>query len=401
MTNLFWPGDQRAGELMSDKAFLESMIAVEQAWLDGLIEARIAPADARADLLLSLDDCDTETIAVGADRDGNPVIGLVALLRAHNPPPTARWIHRGLTSQDTIDTALMLCLREVLVRVCDELACQIRILIRLVDTHRDAPALARTLTQPALPTTVGLKVAHWLDGLVDAAKLVSNLRTTLPVQVGGAAGTLAAVTELAGSVDRALDLGKWLATTLRLAATPPWHTTRGTATRVGDALVTCCDAWAHIAADVATGARAEIGEIFEGHGGTSSTMPHKRNPVCSILIRRTALTTGPLGTTLHAAAAASVDERSDGGWHAEWVTLQALGRRTVVAAAHASELVSGLRLDVKRAMANLAAANGLLAEQQQMAELTCRPAIPGYLGATSRLIDSTLKQARDYLKDTP
>ena len=102
----------------------------------------------------------------------------------------------------------------------------------------------------------------------------------------------------------------------------------------------CCDAWGHIAADVATGSRPEIGEFAEGSGGGSSTMPHKNNPVRSVLIRRAALTAGPLGATLHAASAASVDERSDGAWHAEWATLRTLARRTVVAAVHTSDLVS-------------------------------------------------------------
>ena len=139
--------------------------------------------------------------------------------------------------------------------------------------------------------------------------------------------------------------------------------------------------------------------MAEGRGGGSSTMPHKNNPVLSVLIRRAALTAPPLAATLHAASAASVDERSDGGWHAEWATLRTLTRRTVVAAAQTTELLAGLVIDTERAAANLAAAGDLLAEQRSMTELTGRAALPGYTGATDHLIDAALQRARHHLKE--
>ena len=401
MTDLFWPGDHLAGDLMSNGAFLSAMVAVERAWLDGLVDAGIAPREARADLTDLLADGDAETIARAADADGNPVSGLIPMLRERSAEPTARWLHRGLTSQDVVDTALMLCTRDVLIRIGDEFATQVRALSELAEIHRDTPALARTLTQAALPSTLGAKFARWLTGVLDAAEPIAGLMASLPVQIGGAVGTLAAATELTGSVDGAIALSDGLAATLRLAPTPPWQTTRSEVTRIGDALVSCCDAWGHIAADVATGSRPEIGELAEGHGGGSSTMPHKNNPVRSVLIRRAALTAGPLGGILHTAAGATVDERSDGAWHAEWATLRTLARHTVVAAAHTSGLVSGLRVDSARASANLAAAEDLLSEQRAMTELTGRAALPGYTGATDRLIDSTLDRARRFVKDTP
>jgi 3-carboxy-cis,cis-muconate cycloisomerase len=399
MTDLFWPGDELAGDLMSDAAFLAAMVAVEQAWLDGLVAAGIAPQEARAELAGLVADGDVESIARGADVDGNPVSGLVALMRERSAAPTARWLHRGLTSQDVVDTGLMLCVRDVLSRIGDEFVTQVGALAELTERRRNTPALARTLTQAALPSTLGAKFARWLTGVLDAAEPLSGLLPSLPVQVGGAVGTLAAATELTGSVDGAIALSDALAASLRLAPAPPWHTTRSQITRIGDALVSCCDAWGHIAADVATGSRSEIGELAEGRGGGSSTMPHKNNPVRSVLIRRAALTAGPLGATLHAAASTSVDERSDGAWHAEWATLRTLARHTVVAAAHASELVSGLRVDEARAAANLAAADGLLSEQRAMTELTGRAALPSYAGATDRLIDSTLNRARRFVKE--
>jgi 3-carboxy-cis,cis-muconate cycloisomerase len=399
VTDLFWPGDHLAGGLMSDATFLAAMVAVEQAWLDALVEAGIAPRDARANLAEVVTDGDAETIAIRADVDGSPVSALVALIRERSKSSTARWLHRGLTSQDVVDTALMLCGRDVLIRIGEEFGTQVRVLSEIAERHRHTPALARTLTQAALPSTLGAKIARWLIGVLDAAEPLTGLVPSLPAQVGGAVGTLAAATELAGSVDGAIALSDALAASLRLAPAPPWHTTRSEVTRLGDALVSCCDAWGHIASDVATGSRPEVGELAEGSGGNSSTMPHKNNPVRSVLIRRAALTAGALSATLHAAAATSVDERSDGAWHAEWATLRTLARHAVVSAAHTSELVSGLRVNEDRVSANLETAVGLLAEQRSMTELTGRAALSDYTGAADRLIESALSRARRYLKE--
>jgi 3-carboxy-cis,cis-muconate cycloisomerase len=398
MTDLFWPGDHRAGEIFSNAAFLAATVSVENAWLGVLVDAGIAPAAARADLTAAISADDTEVVAVGAEADGNPVIALLALLRDRTGGQTARWLHSGLTSQDVIDTALMLCFRDALAHVRGEISTQIRTLVDLAETLHSAPMLARTLTQPALPSTLGMKIANWLSGVMDAADTVAAL-PALPVQAGGAAGTLAATTELTGSAADAVTLSGRLAAALGLADATPWHSTRSVITRAGDALVTCGDAWAHIAADIETGSRSEIGEMAEGRGGGSSTMPHKSNPVLSVLIRRAALTTPSLAATLHAASAASVDERSDGGWHAEWATLRTLARCTVVAAAQTTELLSGLVIHTDRAAANLAAAGDLLAEQRSMVELTGRAARSGYTGATDHLIDAALQRARHHLKE--
>ncbi|WP_101949073.1 3-carboxy-cis,cis-muconate cycloisomerase [Mycobacterium sp. 3519A] len=398
MTDLYWPGDHRAGSLFTDSALLMALVSVESAWLAALVDAGVAPAAARADLTAVVSAGDAETIAVAAEADGNPVPGLLAVLRQRTGGEPARWLHRGLTSQDVIDTALMLCTRDTLSAVHREIVSQIGTLITLTERHQRDPMVARTLTQPALPSTVGMKIANWLSAVLDAADTVAAL-PPLPAQAGGAAGTLAATTELTGSPADAVSLSTRLAAALDLAYTGPWHTTRSVLTRIGDALVTCCDAWGHIAADIATGSRHEIGELAEGSGGGSSTMPHKSNPVLSILVRRAALAAPALAATLHTAAAASVDERSDGAWHTEWATMRTLARRTAVAAAHTTELLEGLRIDTDRAAANLRAAGDLRAEQRSMSELTGRPALSNYTGAADFLIDATLQRARQHLKE--
>jgi 3-carboxy-cis,cis-muconate cycloisomerase len=398
MTDLFWPGDHRAGDLMSDAAFLTAMAEVENAWLGVLVDAGVAPVEARADLTSLVSSADTEAIAAAAEADGNPVIGLIGLLRERTGGDTARWLHRGLTSQDVIDTAVMMCLRDVLSRIRIEIEVQVRTLSALAETHQHDPMLARTLTQPALPSTVGMKMATWLSGVLDAADTVAAL-PALVVQAGGAAGTMAAAGELTGSPGDAMALSDALADALTLAYAAPWHTTRSAITRIGDTLVTCCDAWGHIAADVAMASRAEVGEMTEGRGGGSSTMPHKNNPVLSILIRRASICAPALAATLHTASASSVDERADGGWHAEWATLRTLARRAVVAATQTSELVGWLRIDSQRAAENLAAAGDLLAEQRTMAELTGRAALLDYTGATDFLIDAAVQRAHHHLKE--
>ncbi|MBU8807364.1 3-carboxy-cis,cis-muconate cycloisomerase [Mycolicibacterium goodii] len=397
MTDLFWPGDGRAVGLMSDEAFLTAMVAVENAWLRVLVDTGVAPAEAAADLTKMVSSTDVEAIAAGAECDGNPVIGLVRLLRERTGDSTGRWLHRGLTSQDVVDSALMLCVQEALFAIRSEITTQVNTLIELTHAHRDIPMVARTLTQPALPTTVGAKLATWLSGVLDAADAVTTL--TLPVQAGGAAGTLAAITELTGSPNQAFAVSAALAASLGLSSAMPWHTTRSVITRTGDALVGCCDAWGRIANDVAIGARPEIGELAEGRGGSSSSMPHKNNPVLSVLIRRAALVAPHLGATLHTASAAGVDERSDGGWHTEWATLRTLTRRTAVAAAHTTELLAGLTIDTERTALNLRAAGDLLGEQRTVSELTGRPTRPGYIGCALQITDAALQRARQYLKE--
>jgi 3-carboxy-cis,cis-muconate cycloisomerase len=291
----------------------------------------------------------------------------------------------------------MLCLNDALSALRVQLTSQVSILAAMAETHQ-MPLLTRTLTQPALPATVGMKLAVWLAGVLDAGDAVTAL-PALPVQVGGAAGTLAATTELTRSVTSAVALAERLASALGLTAARPWHTTRSVITQIGDALVTCCDAWGHVANDVAMGSRAEIGEFGECRGGGSSTMPHKKNPVLSVLIRRAALTAPSLAAALHAASAASVDERADGGWHAEWSTVHTLVRRTIVAGSQTSDLLAGLRIDSQRASANLAAAGDVLSEQRVMAELVGRTPLPDYTGATDYLVDAVLQRARLYLKE--
>lgn len=407
MTNLLWPGDHRGGRLLTDSAICHAMVDVEIAWLQALADNGVIPSGAaNCDLQTLIGDTDLDVIAEAADAGANPVIPLVALLRQRAPEPTGRWIHRGLTSQDVLDTAMMLTLRDAMTRLHSDLTTQLRRLTDLARIHRGTAMLARTLTQPAIPTTFGVKIAAWLTGVCDAADAVDQVHT--PVQIGGAAGTLAAATEMSALVlgpdhatEVAIQLADHAADALGLDRRLPWHTSRAPITAIGNALVGCTDAWGRIAADVVTLARPEVGELAEaaepGRGG-SSTMPDKSNPVLSVLLRRAALTAPPLAATLHTAAALTNDERADGAWHAEWDTLRILGRRTLVAASHATDLLAGLRIHPDRMAANLAAVD-VSGEQRAIASSVGKSPTSTYLGTTDAFIDRSVARVAHRLED--
>jgi 3-carboxy-cis,cis-muconate cycloisomerase len=320
MGELFWPGDDRAGELFTEQAFLDAMVTVEAAWVGVELEVPTGPLETEA--------------------GGNPVIALVDALREAHPGVD---VHTGLTSQDVLDTALVLLLREAVGVVRRHLAGACAAIDRLAEAHGDQAMTGRTLTQPARPITFADKLRTWRAGLAAADEDLAAL--VLPVQVGGPVG-----------LQQDPRLAALLAERLGLADAPSWHTMRRPVTRAADALVAATDGCGRVARDVLELSRPELGELSEGRGGGSSSMPHKANPVLSVLVRRAALTTPQLAATLHLAAAEQVDERADGAWHAEWDTLRILARRTAVAASQTATLLDELCVHPERMAANLAAA---------------------------------------------
>ncbi|MET9231659.1 lyase family protein [Lentzea sp. NPDC003310] len=363
------PGAHRAAGLVDDDALVRAMLEVEVAWA-GVLGSPLSLGD----WVPSLDPAEVEAA-------GNPVLPLVSALRSK----VSTTVHTGLTSQDVLDTALMLLARAALARVTADLGRVADALARLAEQHRSSVMAGRTLTQHAVPITFGLKAARWLVGVLDALDELDAL--VLPVQCGGAAGTLSRVADpVASAAAFAAELGLvWPGT--------PWHTYRAPVTRLGDAVVRCCDALGVMAADLLTLGRPEIGEVREGFvagRGGSSTMPHKQNPVLSVLVNSAALRAPGLGAQLHLCAARAVDERPDGAWHAEWPALRALLELAVVAASQAAELVEGLevRADVMERRARAAAAD-LLAERGGGTD-------PGsYLGAAGTFVDVALTRWRE------
>ena len=355
-------------DVVADRLFLDALVRAEAALIGAYVDIELAPPELD-DVLDSVSRFDPAEVAQAAVAGGNPVIPMVSRLKDAVPPDARVWVHRGATSQDIWDTAMMIVAQRATEQVRSSLTRAARGLRQLAAAHRDDLAVARTLTQHAVPTTIGLRVATWARALERAATRLGDL--AFPAQLGGAGGTLASFVEIAGSVDAAQRL---VAAYSRRAdlATPeaPWHVTRWPVTELGDSLVQAVDAAGKLATDVATLSRTEIGEVAEGTGGGSSAMPQKQNPAESVLIRSAALRAPQLGATLHLAAALAGDERPDGAWHAEWPTLRELLRLALGASWHASSLAEHLRIDVGAARDNLELTGGLVLSERLSLVLT-------------------------------
>jgi 3-carboxy-cis,cis-muconate cycloisomerase len=324
-----WAGS-RAESLTSDRALLDALVRSEGSLLRALVEVGIAPA-----VCLESVSMDPRQLALEAVADGNPVVPLVRHLRAAAGPEVAKWIHRGATSQDILDTAMMLVATDVLQLVAEDLGATVDALAVLVDRYRGVPVVARTLGQQALPTSLGLRLAGWLAGLRDALHAIQSVRP-LPASLGGPVGT--------GYLYGADGPAVLEAFAERLALAAPalsWHTRRGAVLGLANGLVMVGAACGKIAADVLVMSQTEIGEVRESTGGASSSMAHKSNPVRSILIASAARQLPALASVLGVSAVAE-QERPAGSWHAEWEPLRAMLRLAGGAAALTRELVGGL-----------------------------------------------------------
>jgi 3-carboxy-cis,cis-muconate cycloisomerase len=366
---------------VTDAAVLGALVAAEVALTRAWSAVGVAPDAAAAAVSDALGwagagvGCDTGWLSRGAVvtasvAGGNPVIPLVGRLKDHVPVDARIWVHRGATSQDILDSALMLVARRAGRDVLATLrATEVR-LAGFAVVHRDHVVAARTLTQHAVPTTVGARAAGWLRGITRARVRLGAAVNALPAQLGGAGGTLASFVEIGGA-DAAAALPAAYAAEIGLAVPDaPWHVNRWPVTELGDALVQAVDAVGKIAADVATLSRTEIGELAEGTGGGSSAMPQKQNPAASVLIRSAALRAPNLAATLHLASAFAADERPDGAWHAEWPTLRELLRLALGATGTAANMVEGLRVDEAAGARDLALTEGLIVAERLSIVLT-------------------------------
>ncbi|MFD6433262.1 3-carboxy-cis,cis-muconate cycloisomerase [Streptomyces venezuelae] len=375
MSGLFAPGSvgSPAADATSDRAFLEALLAAESALVRARAAVGLAPQDVAAavtDVAADVGLFDAEDIASRAREGGNPVIPLVAALTSAVPAEAAAHVHRGATSQDILDSALMLLSARALDLILADLARTERALAHLAAAHRDTVMPGRTLTQHAVPTTFGLKAAGWRSLVLDARDRLIDVRASLPAQLGGAAGTLASF-RTEGELGRGGEaLLSAFASELALCAPIlPWHTLRTPVADLASALVLTAGAHGKMAADVLTLSRTEIAELSEGEGGGSSAMPHKANPVRSTLIAAAARRAPGLAATLHASLVAE-DERPAGAWHAEWEPLRDLLRLTGGAARDGAELVAGLRVHPDAMRENLALTGGSITSERVAALLT-------------------------------
>lgn len=325
--------------------------------------AKAIAASCRAELL------DGELLAGAAAPAGNLAIPLVAQLTAlvaRDDADASRYVHWGATSQDVVDTGLMLQLRGAVDVIQDELARLADVLAGLAREHRRTPVAARTWMQHALPTAFGLRVAGWLDAVGrHRDRLAEAARRCLVLQFGGAAGTLAALE------DKGLEVAEWLARELKLGLPDlPWHTHRDRMAELATVLGLCAGTLGKIARDISLAAQSEVAELNEPAGqgrGGSSTLPHKRNPVTAAVVLAAATRIPGLVATL-LTAMGQEQERGLGGWHAEWEALPEIVGLVGGALHHLTETMAGLEVDTARMRENLDATRGLIyAEAVQMA----------------------------------
>ncbi|MGC9667560.1 3-carboxy-cis,cis-muconate cycloisomerase [Planosporangium sp. 12N6] len=356
-----------------DAAFLQAMLDAEAALTRAQAALGLAPASAAAAVgaaAAAADAYDLAGLAARARAGGNAVIPLVADLTAAvdaRDPDAAGYVHRGATSQDILDTAMMLVARRTLAPVLADLGRTATALAGLASAHRDTPMPGRTLTQHAVPTTFGLKAAGWRSLVLDAHDRLHAVRRSLPAQLGGAAGTLAAFGEFGGDGLRLLS--EYARQTGLAEPTLPWHALRTPVADLAAALAFTAGALGKLAADVLVLSRTEIGEVAEGAGGGSSAMPHKSNPVRATLIAAAARQVPALAAVLFGSVVAE-DERPSGAWHAEWQTLREALRLTGGAAREAADLAEGLRVRPDRMRAHLDLTGGLIVSERLSAALT-------------------------------
>jgi 3-carboxy-cis,cis-muconate cycloisomerase len=355
-----------------DHAVLQAMLRVELALMRALETCNLAPGQAADQLQASIKTTgfDLAALGAGAGEQGTPVPALLSVLRERLPEPARSHLHAGATSQDIVDSALMLVARDALTIVLADLERAIAACSGLVRGHGDSLMTGRTLLQAALPSTFGLTAAGWLVGLQETRNEMLAVRERgLAAQLGGAVGTLAAYG------DRGLEVAAAFAAELQLPAPVlPWHTIRTRPARLAAALGVASGVLGKLARDVVLLAQSEVGECAEGGGGErggSSTMPHKRNPVAAIAVLAcVAQTPGLVASVL--SAMVQEHQRGAGSWQAEWQPLLRLLTLTGSAAHATAELLEGLQVDPARMRANLGAAGTALMTESVVGALAAR-----------------------------
>lgn len=348
-------------EIVSDAARLQRMLRSESALATAEASIGVIPVSAARPIANACQAkyYDIQALGLAAISAGNLAIPLVKALTAEvakHDAEAARYVHWGATSQDIIDTALVLELRAVIDALITEIDRAIPAFTTLAEKHRHTPTVGRTWLQQALPMPFGLKIAGYAAALTRARARLRRVRNEdLVLQFGGATGTLAA---LGG---RGLEVAIAFAKELDLPLPDgPWHTHRDRLAEVASAFAMLAGTCGKIARDVALLMQTEVGEAFEPAGdgrGASSTMPHKRNPVAAAAGLACAAIAPQLCATI-LASQVQEHERAAGAWAAEWPTFPALALVTSGALASVVDIAEGLDVDVERMRANLDVTGG-------------------------------------------
>jgi 3-carboxy-cis,cis-muconate cycloisomerase len=350
----------RVAELFSDAHHVKTMLEVEAALARAQAKLGLIPEDAALEIERAVQslEVDFAQLRAGIANDGFPVIELVRQLRATVSSNAADFVHFGATTQDILDTANALRIRDSLEIIRELLVTVIGQLAHLAQVHRNTIMAGRTHTQQALPITFGFKVAGWLAPLLRHQERLRELEPRINVvQLGGAVGTLAALG------NRGLEVQATLATELTLnEPLMPWHTQRDNIAELAGWLALVTSSLGKIAQDVLLLAQSEIAEVRESgdaNRGGSSTMPQKSNPITSELILTIARMNATLLPALHHANLHE-HERGTHGMQLEWLTLAQMIGLTSGALEQAVNLSQNMVVNVDRMLENVQASRGLM-----------------------------------------
>jgi 3-carboxy-cis,cis-muconate cycloisomerase len=349
--------------VLADQARLQRMLDVEAALARAEAETGVIPASAASAITAAChaEDFDRAALAEASVRAGNLAIPLVRMLTEavrKTDTAAAGYVHWGATSQDIIDTAMVLDLRAGIGALRTDLDAAVAGFAALAQTHRHTDTVARTWLQHALPMPFGLKLAGYAAALARSRERIESVaRNGLVLQFGGAAGTLAALG------DKGLAVSERLAAALDLPLPDaPWHSHRDRLGEIAAAFGILVATCGKIARDVALLMQTEVAEAFEPAGegrGGSSTMPHKRNPVAAASALACAAMAPNLVATI-IAGGVQEHERALGGWQAEWSAFPALMMVTSGALAAVADIAGGLNPDPQRMRADLEMTHGLI-----------------------------------------
>jgi 3-carboxy-cis,cis-muconate cycloisomerase len=367
---LFAAANMRAA--LADTARVQRMLDIEAALARAEAAVGVIPSPAAAVISAACqaERYDVAALGEAARAAGNVAIPLVRALTAEvakTDAAAAGYVHWGATSQDIIDTALVLELRAGLDLLLIDLRSAAAGFVALAERHRAIPVAGRTWLQHAVPIPLGLKFAGYAGALRRAQTRLATLRSNaLLLQFGGAAGTLAALGNAGLAVSERL--GAELGLTVPEA---PWHAHRDRLAEVAGSLAILAGSCGKIARDITLLMQTEIGEAFEpaapGRGG-SSTMPQKRNPVATTMVLAAATIVPNLVATLFSAQVGE-HERATGAWQAEWTTFPALLLVVSGAARAIVEIAEGLDIDAERMRANLHITDGQIMAEAVMIAL--------------------------------
>jgi 3-carboxy-cis,cis-muconate cycloisomerase len=362
-------GDPVTEEGLSETATISQWLRVEAELAGALADADVIPVgDASAIAAACVpENVDVTRLWEQTRVVGYPILPLIKMICEHLPPRPAGFVHWGATTQDIMDTALVLQVSGVLARLEELVTSFGDGLATLTKTHAATVMAGRTHGQQAVPTTFGAKCAVFLDQAGRDLVRLRRARTQLAVvSLFGGGGTSAALGQAAGAVRAAL------ARRLDLrAATMPWHVARDAVTEAGQVAALTAGTAVRFAREVADLARTEIGEVAEADGeyrGASSAMPQKANPILAEAIIGFGVTAGQMSGALLRSLEAG-HERATGEWQVEWQALPYVLRCAAGALALAGQLVAGLRVDAGRMRRNLALDHGLIMAEAHMSRL--------------------------------